>query len=128
MDVQEVVTVDTWHRLLNSGNIEQLMPLIHRDIDVGGPRGTSRGVQTFREWFGRARVQLIPIRYFHKDKVVVVEEDGIWRSPDNGGEASRQIIASLFEVDNGLITRIKRFDVLATALKEAGLNESHDVT
>jgi len=128
MDAQEVATVDTWHRLLNSGDIEQLMSFIHRDIDVGGPRGMSRGVQTFREWFGRAGVQLIPIRYFHKDKVVVVEEEGIWRSPDNGGEAGRQVVASLFEVDTGLITRIKRFDVLATALEEAGLNESHDVT
>jgi len=135
MRSQDVATVDTWHHLLNSGDIERLVTLIHHGIELGGPRSVSSspksmssGVQVFREWFGRAEIQLTPLRYFHKGNVVVAEEEGVWHSPDDGRETGRQMVSSLFTLENGLITTIKRFDTLPTALKEAGLDESDEVT
>ncbi len=134
MRSQNVATVDTWHRLLNDGDIERLVALIHRDIELGGPRsvssnprGMSSGIQVFREWFGRAGIQLTPLRYFHKGNVVVAEEEGVWHSPDDGHETGRQVVWSLFTLEDGLITGIKRFDTLPAALREAGLNESTEV-
>jgi len=88
----------------------------------------SSGVQVFREWFGRAEIQLTPLRYFHKGNVVVAEEEGVWHSPDDGRETGRQMVSSLFTLGNGLITTIKRFDTLPAALREAGLDESDEVT
>jgi SnoaL-like protein len=123
----EVATVDTWHRRLNSGDIEQLMTLIHHDVEVGGPRGVSSGSRVFREWFARAGVQLTPTRYFHKGNAVVAEENGVWRSPDDGHAIGSQVVSSLFTIEDGLITRIMRFDDLSTALKEAGMNELDEV-
>ncbi len=135
MRSQDVATVDTWHHLLNSGDIERLVTLIHHGIELGGPRSVSSspksmssGVQVFREWFGRAEIQLTPLRYFHKGNVVVAEEEGVWHSPDDGRETGRQMVSSLFTLDNGLITTIKRFDTLPAALREAGLDESDEVT
>jgi SnoaL-like protein len=126
MGGQEVVTVDAWHQLLNAGDIEGLLALIHPDVEVGGPRGASRGLQVFREWFGRAGVGLTPVRYFHKGAVVVAEEDGLWQAP--GGEAiGSQTVWSLFSVEDCLITRIYRFDSLAGALRAAGMDEADEV-
>ena len=127
MRSHEVAMVATWHRLLNSGDIEQLMTLIQRDVEIGGPRGVSRGSQVFREWLGRAGVQLTPTRYFQKGNVVVAEENGVWRSPDDGHVTGSQVVSSLFAIEDGMITRIVRFDDLSTALKEAGLAESDEV-
>jgi len=103
------------------------MSLIHPDVEVGGPRGMGRGTHVFREWFNRAGVQLVPIRYFHRGNVVVAVEEGVWFSLHDGRAAGSQVVASLFAVDDGLITRIKRFDDLATALTEAGLDEADGV-
>ena len=124
MKSQDVATVDTWHRLLNNGDIERLVALIDHDVEIGGPRGVSTGVQVFRDWFGRAGIQLTPLRYFHRDNVVVAEEEGVWQSPDDGRETGRQVVASLFTLENGLITGIKRFDTLPAALREAGLDKA----
>ncbi len=127
MRSQDVATIDTWHRLLNNGDIERLVALIDHDVEIGGPRGVSTGVQVFRDWFGRAGIQLIPLRYFHKGNVVVAEEEGVWQSPDDGRETGRQVVSSLFTLENGLITGIKRFDTLSAALREAGLDEADTV-
>ena len=123
---QEVTTVDAWHRLLNIGDIEGLLALIHPDVEVGGPRGASRGLEVFRAWFGRAGVRLTPVRYFHKGAVVVAEEDGVWQAP-GGAAAGSQTVWSLFAVDDGLITRIHRFDSRVAALQAAGLDEADEV-
>lgn len=125
MDGQEVATVDAWHRRLNAGDIEGLLALVHPDVEVGGPRGASSGLQVFRDWFGRAGVRLAPRRYFHRGAVVVAEEEGVWQAP-GGAAAGSQIVWSLFAVDAGLIARIHRFDSLAEALQAAGLDASDE--
>lgn len=127
MDVHDVAIVATWHRLLNDSDLEGLVALVDLTVEVGGPRGTSRGRQVVRDWFGRAGVQLTPLRYFHKGTVVVVEEAAVWHSSGSGQATGRQVVSSAFSINGGLITRIQRFDTLAAALAESGLDES-DVT
>ena len=123
---EEVAAVDAWHLRLNAGNIEGLLALIHPEVEVGGPRGTSRGIQVFRDWFGRAGVRLTPVRYFHRGSVVVAEEEGVWQAPGDAAPGS-QAVWSLFAVDGGLIMRIHRFDSRAAALQAAGLGEADEV-
>jgi ketosteroid isomerase-like protein len=120
---QEVQTVASWHRALNSGDVERLIRLSLPAIEVGGPRGTSQGVQILREWFGRANVRLEPRRVFHEADTVVVEQEAEWRSAELG---DRQIVASVFVVREGLVTSVVRYLDLAEALDAANLDESHE--
>lgn len=120
----ELDIVHNWHKALNNGDADQLVALVCQDVEVGGPRGTTSGRLVVYEWFGRANVHLKPTRFFNRENTVVVEELGEWLSPDTGEVIDSQVVATLFVVDDGLISRIIRYADLETALQEAGLDES----
>ena len=117
--------VRAWHNALNTGDLEKMMSLIHTEVVVGGPRGTASGAALVREWFGRANVRLYPLTYFANGQNVVVEENGEWIDPTTGEITGHQRVSTHFEVKEGLITRIARYDQLETALSEAGLTISN---
>ena len=123
----EVGIVHQWHNALNGGEIEQLIALVHPEVEVGGPRGSAAGAQVMREWVGRANVRLYPLRAFHKKGVVVVEEQGEWLAPESGQVAGSQVVATVFGMDGGRITRVIRYDDLASALAAAGLTAADQV-
>src|SRR5829696_3210837 len=118
----ETEIIQEWHRALNQGEIDAMVALVDADVIVVGPRGTTKGAPVVREWFGRANVRLIPLAYFARDQVVVVEEEGQWMDAETGAVTSSQRVATRFVVENGLITTISRHDQLESALAEAGLS------
>ncbi|HVA91710.1 MAG TPA: nuclear transport factor 2 family protein [Chloroflexota bacterium] len=126
MASSELATVSLWHRLLNDGEIEQLIALIDPDVEVGGPRGSGHGAALFRQWFGRAGVRLTPLRYFHRKSVVVVEQEGEWQPPTSDQPAGRQRLATVFTLSGGSITRIVRFPALLDALEAAGVTDAEE--
>jgi len=75
----EVDVVLSWHEALNAGNPDALAALTDEAAEVGGPRGTGRGVALVRDWAGRAGVRLDPRRVLHRGDAVVVEEVARWR-------------------------------------------------
>lgn len=111
--------VQAWHHALNQGNVEAMMALVHADVVVGGPRGSTQGSSVVREWFGRANVRLLPLAFYSRDQMVVVEEEGEWIDPTSGEVTGRQRVATHFVVVDGLITSIVRHDQLDHALSEA---------
>ena len=119
----EVQTVASWHRALNSGDVERLIRLSHPAIEVGGPRGSGHGAQILREWVDRANVHLEPQRVFQRADTVVVEQGAEWQSV---GPIDRQRVASVFVVREGLVTSVLRYSDLATALRAADFDESHE--
>lgn len=123
----EVEIVRQWHTTLNDGQVDSMVALVADDVEVGGPRGSTQGAQIVREWFGRANVRMIPLHYFHRDNVVIVEERGEWYSPETGEVTSTQTVATAFTVVNGRITRIMRYDDVDSALNAAGLTRSDSV-
>ncbi len=72
-------------------------------------------------------MHLDPRSFFNRKNTVVVEELGEWLSPDTGLVIDSQIVATLFVVNDGLISSIMRYADLETALKEASLGESDKV-
>ena len=46
----EPATVRAWHQALNAGDVDRLVALSSEDVEVGGPRGATRGAQALREW------------------------------------------------------------------------------
>lgn len=119
----EIQTVLAWHEALNSGDVERLVELSHPDIEVGGPRGAAHGAQILREWVDRANIHLKPGRIFHDGDTVVVEQGAEWVST---GPGSRQTVASVFLVRDGLVTSVVRHPGLTEALRAAGLDETQE--
>jgi hypothetical protein len=114
--------VQKWHNALNSAQVDEMIALVHPQVEIGGPRGSARGSQVVREWFGRANVRLLPLRWFDGGNQIVVEELGEWLSPETGQVTGSQQVATVFQVnDEGLITRIVRHDALAAALEDVCL-------
>ncbi len=116
-------TVLAWHDALNSGDVERLLALSHPDVEVGGPRGSARGAQILREWVDRADIRLETGRIFGEAGTVVVEQGAEWQSADAGNV---QRVASVFVVSDGLVASVVRYPDLASALRAANLDESHE--
>jgi ketosteroid isomerase-like protein len=119
----EIQTIIAWHEALNAGDVERLLALSRPDIEVGGPRGSTRGAQILREWVDRADIRLEPGRIFGEAGTVVVEQGAEWQSADAGNV---QRVASVFVVSDGLLTSVVRYPDLASALRAANLDESHE--
>lgn len=126
MSSAEIRTVEAWHEALNNGEVDRLAELSHPEVEVGGPRGTGRGVQLLREWVERANIRLEPRRVFHHEDTVVVEQRARWYSADTGWVTGDQTVGSIFVVRDGRVTRVVRYPNLADALDATGLDESHE--
>ena len=123
MSALEIRTVDAWHEALNDGDVDRLVALSHLDVELGGPRGTGRGVQLLREWVGRAGIRLEPRRVFHREDTVVVEQKAEWRSANTGQITGSQTVGSVFVVRDDRIVSVLRYDDLDEALSAANLYE-----
>lgn len=127
MSVTEVAVVRAWHQALNAGDLDRLAALSAEDVEVGGPRGASRGAQVLREWVGRAGIRLEPQRLFHREQTVVVEQAAEWRAAETGEVTGQQTPASVFIVRDGKVASVIRYPDLAAALAATGLGEADEV-
>ena len=120
----EIQTILAWHEALNDADVERLVALSHPNVEVGGPRGSAHGAQILREWVDRANIRLEPGRTFHEANTVVVEQGAEWQSTEPG---NIQTVASVFVVSDGLVTSVIRYPDLASALRAANLDTSHEL-
>jgi SnoaL-like protein len=119
--------VMAWHEVLNAGDAERVASLAHPEVEIGGPRGSDRGRQVLKDWVGRANVRLEPLRSFQRGRTVVVEEAATWRDAQTGEIVGAATVATVFELDGGLVTGIFRHDGLENALRSAGLDGSDEI-
>ena len=118
--------VRAWHDAVNRVDADALVALCDDDIEVGGPRGSARGSAVLRDWLGRAGIRLEPRRWFVSPTELVVEQVATWRGQD-GGVTDPEVIASSFEVENGLVSRTVRYGSLTEALAATGLTLSDEI-
>lgn len=123
----EVEVVIARHRALNSKDAELMAELSDPDVEVGGPRGSGRGVRLLGEWVDRANIRLEPLRIFHRTDTVVVEQEAWWRSAETGEMTGHQTVASVLVVQRGRVASVVRYPDLARALGSANLDASHQV-
>ncbi len=57
---------------------------------------------------------------------MVVEQKAEWRSADTRQTTGSQTVASVFVVQENKIAKVLRYDDLASALRAANLDESHE--
>ena len=84
----DVDVVMAWHAALNAGEVERLVSLSAPDVEVGGPRGSGRGIDLLRDWVARAGVVLEPSHVSGSDGTFVVEQRARWRG-EEASSASR---------------------------------------
>ena len=127
MTGHELETVLAWHEALNAGDAERVASLSHREVEIGGPRGSARGRQVLKDWVGRANVRLEPLRSSQRGETVVVEEAASWRDAQTGETTGAATVATVFQLDGGLVAGIFRYDGLEDALRRAGLDGSDEI-
>jgi hypothetical protein len=72
-------------------------------------------------------LHLTTLRTFVRGNVVVVAQQGVWRAVGTGELTGAQTVASCFLVDDRRVGRFARYDSLAAALAEAGLDSADEV-
>lgn len=121
-----LAVVGLWHLALKDGDRATLLATIGEDVELRGPRGTTRGTAAFQDWIDRAHFKAVPRRRFcGGEGTVVVEQLARWR--EHHGDVTAAI-ASAFVVRDGRIRRIEWFDELAMALTIYKLRDVHEVT
>jgi hypothetical protein len=113
-----VEIVLAWHEALNSHDVDRLIELSSRDVEVGGPRGASRGRKALREWVDRAQIHLV-VRSTREvgDGMVVAEEDASWHLQAGSDRSTAPMrVASVFLVADGRVASVTRWDSLDAAL------------
>ena len=126
MSPSPLTVVRDWIDAANRQDTDALLALSDPDVEIVGPRGSVRGAAVLRDWLARAGLTLKTKRAFARGGAVVVEQRGVWRSAETGGEASEADVASRFEVEGGRVVAYERFDDLGAALAAAGLGEADE--
>ena len=66
-------TVAAWQPALNRAAMDDLLALVAPDVEVGSPKGTTRGAEAVAEWFGRTAMTVQSRRVFVRGDSVVEE-------------------------------------------------------
>ena len=114
-----VALILAWHHAVNAGHTAEALALSSPDIRVGGPRGSAAGHAVFAEWIGSAGITLTP-RVIHVGaRAFYVEQDARWASNTDPGVAAIHT-CTVFEVSDGLVAAVLRYDALPDALEAMG--------
>ena len=121
-----IAVAQSWQAAANAQDVDSLLALSDRYIEIVGPRGSGFGHQLLREWLGRAGLSLTTVRVFARDDVVVLAQHGVWRSLETGEIVGERDLASRFRVADRLVSQFARYDSLDEALAAAGLQPSDE--
>lgn len=104
--------LDRWHTAVNTRDLDAVRALTAEDVEVGGPRGSARGIAVLLDWVGASGIRLEPTGVFPVDgRRTVVAQDATWPGrPDHVPGTAPVDTATLFEVHGGRVTRVLRFD------------------
>jgi ketosteroid isomerase-like protein len=112
--------VSEWHEAVNFGDAERLARLVSDDVEIGGPRGTDRGLEALVDWVERTGIQLEPTVWYQRGETVVVCQLATW--PGEGGTpGDPQPAASAFVVHDDRILSIVRYADQVAAFGATGL-------
>jgi len=138
----DIEVVRTFHDRLAARDVPAMLDLAADDIRVGGGRGSNVGKGFFEEWIAHASLTLEPTRWFRRvdeeregrhgvrgevASTVAVEERAIWRAAQSGRETGRMTFAAVYEIRNGALASIARYNNIGEAVNTAGLDEDNEI-
>lgn len=127
MNTTSVVIVKEWIDAVNNQDAERITELSDSNMEFTGTRGSGHGIDLVRDWLLRVGLMLDSKRTFARDNAVVVEAHGVWRSVETGEFIGDADEGWRFEVEDGRVVVVERFDDLNDALTVAGLQESDEI-
>lgn len=127
MPQKEALTVKEWHEALNTNDSKKLLSLVDNNIKLAGPRGADFGAAVLVNWMEKTRIKMLPMKYYQKGNIVVVEERIEWHNTETGELKDSYIIASAFTVKNEKVEGIMRYNDLDAALAAEKLTEEDAV-
>lgn len=118
--------VREWTLAVNVADVPGVMARSTGDVQLGGPRGFTRGQPKLREWVERTRLHFETRRTFASGDRVVLFGRAIWR--DQGGLTIAEAdMATRFIVAGGRVGVVVRHDDLDEALAAAELTAADEV-
>lgn len=123
----ELATVQAWQEAANARDIDRLLALSSPEIVLVGPRGRGSGHKLLRDWIDRAGLTLTTQAAYQRGETVVLAQRAKWQSEATGNEASEANLATRFQVRNGQVVELERYDNLASALAAAGLSAADEI-
>jgi ketosteroid isomerase-like protein len=118
--------VRAWHDAVNSGDTERFAEFVSDDVEIGGPRGTARGLDMLTDWVERTGITMEPTDWYQRGGTIIVCQRATWPAED-GAPGVPQEAASAFVVRNGRIESVVRFADLSGAFAAVGLDEADRV-
>jgi ketosteroid isomerase-like protein len=118
--------VRSFYEAFNTGDLDALAALLHEDAELITARGPRYGRLAAREWATPSpdgelvqRVVLDGVREHGATAVALIRRQWRWR--EGGGVADEEELASVFELRDGLISRLVSGIDRAAALAGAGI-------
>jgi len=127
ISTDQIQLIQSWHNAVNNKSLPALQMLVIKDVEIGGPRGTTQGIDALMEWVSSANVKLHPQRFFAKNDIILVEQLGQWHSKDSNKILSELHVYTIFIIKEQRITSILRYDDKEMAFEKAGLTEEDEV-
>jgi ketosteroid isomerase-like protein len=132
MRMEPVEVVRAYVAALNARDVERMLELADEDVEFNTPRGTLRGHDALRRFmeqqsFGTAYV-VVPRAFYERADLVVIDALNEMRYVDTGELAESFEDAPVFTVRDGRVARLDMRAALATALADAGMDDTNRVS
>lgn len=106
-----VALILAWHSAVNAQHTAEALALSTPEIRLGGPRGSATGHDVLADWIVSAGIELTPRAIHRGARALYVEQDARWASSPDPISA-----CTVFEVVDGLVAAVLRYETLADAL------------
>jgi ketosteroid isomerase-like protein len=119
----DVDLVRAFERAVGAGDVAAAAALVTDDVEVGGPRGSARGLEVFRGWVAGSGIRLETVRFFARGDVAVAVQAARWR----GDDAVHEVATEFAERDGRICRVVRHDDGVERALAAAGLSVADEV-
>lgn len=117
--------VVAWHEAVREQDTAALAALVHSDVEVGGPKGSGRGLDLLIDWVQNSGIGLEIESFLQRGLTFVVAQTATWPDADSADGRSEPIaVASVFVVMGAQISKVLRFDDVEAALEAAGFRSA----
>lgn len=117
-----IETADKWIENVNAKDVDAVLKISDRNVELIGPMGASAGHETLAEWVKNSGISLSTQSRYAKGHCVVYEQEGRWEN-----ESGQVMVYTFMEIKEEKVKRIARFDTLDEAFGYCGMSEEDSV-
>jgi hypothetical protein len=119
----DVELVRAFERAVSAADVAAAVSLVTEDVEVGGPRGSARGLEVFRGWVSGSGIDLQTVRFFGRGDVAVAAQAARWL----GDDAVHEVVTEFAERGGRICRVVRHDDGLERALEAARLSSADEL-